>query len=272
MIAQGRARRRRGEPKTRLLSFREGLQTLPDTLARTLPPGAVETTALIETLTAPLTQASPWRLTYRRLSSDPVTENFSTVLLALPAHALAKLVVTTTDHRARTERPLALLAEVPHPPVASLFLGFRREQVAHPLDGFGALVPSLERKKILGALFTSSLFPGRAPDGHVALTVLAGGTRQPELAHLSPDRLLAEILPELRQLLGITGDPVFLRHHTWPHAIPQYNLGHERFLTAIETCEHTYARLYIGGQVRDGISLPACLQAGLALADRATRI
>ncbi|MGC4075374.1 MAG: FAD-dependent oxidoreductase [Nibricoccus sp.] len=103
------------------------------------------------------------------------------------------------------------------------------------------------------------------------MTVLAGGTRQPELARLSSDRLLTEILPDLRQLLGVTGDPVFIRHNAWSHAIPQYDLGHERFLTAIETCEHTYPRLHIGGQVRDGISVPACLQAGLALAERAVR-
>jgi oxygen-dependent protoporphyrinogen oxidase len=204
-------------------------------------------------------------------SSDLHTENFSSVILAIPAHALAKLVFTTNDHRALTERPLAALAEVLHPPVASLFLGFRREQVAHPLDGFGALVPALERKKILGALFSSSLFPNRAPAGHVAITVLAGGTRQPEITAFPTDRLLAEILPDLRQLLSITGDPVFLRHNAWSHAIPQYNLGHERFLTAMETCEHTYPRLYIGGQARNGISVPACLEAGLALAERATR-
>jgi protoporphyrinogen/coproporphyrinogen III oxidase len=285
MISQARTRKRRGEPKTRLLSFRDGLQTLPEALARALPSGTIELSTVVESLTPPLAAGSPWRVAFRRIfsssensaassvasSSDLSTENFASVILALPAHALAKLTFTTSDHRALSARPLAALADVPHPPVTSLFLGFRREQVAHPLDGFGALVPALERKNILGALFSSSLFPGRAPDGHVAITVLAGGTRQPELAALPTDRLLAEILPDLRQLLGVTGDPVFLRHHAWPHTIPQYNLGHERFLGAIETCEHTYARLHIGGQVRDGISVPACLQAGLALADRATR-
>ena len=68
------------------------------------------------------------------------------------------------------------------------FLGYRREQVAHPLDGFGALVPALERRSILGALFSSTLFPHRAPDGHVALTIFAGGMRQPEIGRLAPYR------------------------------------------------------------------------------------
>ncbi len=284
MIAQSSARKRRGAPKTRLLSFLDGLQTLPDTLARALPAGTLVTSTCVESLTPPFALGAPWRVSTRpsqpttATSSSPATtddatatEDFSAVVLALPAHALARLRFDSHDPRTGATQPLAALADVAHPPVASLFLGFRREQIAHPLDGFGALVPALERKKILGALFSSSLFPGRAPEGHVALTVLAGGTRQPELAHLPTDRLLAEIMPDLRQLLGVTGDPVFLRHNTWSHAIPQYNLGHERFLSAIETCEHTYAHLHIGGQVRDGIALPACLQAGLALADRVLR-
>jgi protoporphyrinogen/coproporphyrinogen III oxidase len=283
MIAQGATRRRQGAPKTRLLSFRDGLQTLPDTLARALPPGTLVTSTRVESLTPPFALGAPWRVTTRPTSSTtvavaspsgaaPSTGDFSAVVLALPAHALAQLRFDSLDPRTGAHRPLAALADVAHPPVASLFLGFRREQVAHPLDGFGALVPALERKKILGALFSSSLFPGRAPEGHVALTVLAGGTRQPEIAALPTDRLLAEILPDLRQLIGVTGDPVFLRHNTWSHAIPQYNLGHERFLSAIETCEHTYAHLHIGGQVRNGIALPACLQAGLALAERVARV
>jgi oxygen-dependent protoporphyrinogen oxidase len=286
MISQARDRRRRGHPKTRLLSFRDGLQTLPDTLARALPPSTVALSTRVETLTPPFAPGAPWRVAFRHIlppavsefpstavssSSDLVTDNFSAVILALPGHALAKLHFSTRDPRAAAERPLASLADVIHPPVASLFLGFRREQISHPLDGFGALVPALEKKKILGALFSSSLFPNRAPEGHVALTVLAGGTRQPEIARLPADRLLAEILPDLRQLLGLTGDPVFLRHNVWPQAIPQYDLGHERILAAIETCEHTYPRLHIGGQIRDGISVPACLQAGIALAERTVR-
>jgi len=284
LISQARERKRRGHPKARLLSFRDGLQTLPEALARALAPGTVRLSTTVETLTPPFTPGAPWRVAFRHTfpptassaanavasAGDLDTENFSSVILALPGHALAKLVFATND-RAFIDRPLAALADVVHPPVASVFLGFRREQVAHPLDGFGALIPAREQKKILGVLFSSSLFAGRAPAGHVGLTVLVGGVRQPEPARLPADRLLAEILPELRALLGIAGDPVFHRHNAWAQAIPQYDLGRERILSAIETCEHTYPHLHVGGQIRDGISVPACLLAGLALADRATR-
>jgi oxygen-dependent protoporphyrinogen oxidase len=141
--------------------------------------------------------------------------------------------------------------------------------VAHPLDGLGVLVPAVESRRFLGILFSSTLFPGRAPAGHVALTLLAGGTRQPELARLEPGAMLDRVRPDLAQLLGVRGDPVFLRHTAWPHAIPQYQLGHEKFLAAMTDCENTHPGLFIGGQARDGVALTACLAAGENLAHRA---
>lgn len=271
LIAQMRTRRHQGHPRSKLISFRDGLQTLPDALARKLPPGAITLNATVESLRPPFAPDAPWRITWRTPEGATPTEDFSAVILALPAHALAKLVFNTLDHRAISENSLGALADIVHPPVSSLFLGFRREQVAHPLDGFGALVPAQENRRVLGVIFSSSLFPNRAPAGHVALTVMIGGRRQPELAALPAARLVAEAMPDLRALFGVSGEPVFQRHTFWPRAIPQYDVGHEKFLHAIERCEHTYARLFIGGQARDGISGPACLEAGLALADRASR-
>jgi oxygen-dependent protoporphyrinogen oxidase len=117
-------------------------------------------------------------------------------------------------------------------------------------------------------LFSSSLFPGRAPAGHVALTVMVGGTRQPEIASLPPDKLLARIRTDLTELLGVTGEPVFQRHTFWPKAIPQYNLGYEGYLAAMADCERANPGLLTGGQARDGIAMPACIAAGEALAAR----
>ena len=166
------------------------------------------------------------------------------------------------------ERPLASLDSIEHPPVSSIFLGYRREQVAHPLDGFGVLMPEVERRSVLGVLFSSSLFSNRAPAGHIALTVIVGGTRQPEIARLPSDEILTRITPDLRQLLGVSGAPVFCRHTFWPRAIPQYNLGHETHLETIAAAERAHPGLFIGGQARDGISLPACVAAGEKLAAR----
>ncbi len=261
MRAEAKERRARGQAAgiVPIVSFDAGLQTLPDAIAAQLPAGSVLTDAAVTNVIP----GRPWKLIWSR--GDAVqTSEFDAVLLALPASGLASLVFGTLG-----ERPLASLENQPHPPVSSLFLGFKREQVAHPLDGFGALVPAKERRQSLGILFSSTLFPGRAPEGHVALTIFAGGMRQPETGRLATDALLARVMPDLRELLGVTGDPVFTHHTFWPRAIPQYNLGHERFMEPLTRCELQYDGIFIGGNARDGISMPDCVKSGQRLANQA---
>lgn len=260
-IALARQRRAAGLPRMpRLISFRRGLQALPEALAAGLPRG----TALLKTRVDGLVPAgSRWTIHWHD-GWRTHTEVFDSVVSALPAPALARLKIGAFD-----EASLAGLAAVETAPVSSLFLGFRRDQVAHPLDGFGALVPAVEKRAVLGVIFSSTLFPGRAPAGHVALTVMVGGALQPELAALSPDQLWATVRVDLRDLLGVTGEPVVRRHTFWPQAIPQYHLGHERHLIAMDACESLHPGLFIGGNVRDGIALPNCLLAGQRLAERA---
>ncbi len=259
--AEARERRARGESAgaTPIISFTHGLQTLPNALAAALPDGSVK---LNRTITN-IIPGRPWKIISTQDGAE-TTQEFDAVVLALPASGLAQLVFGTLG-----ERPLASLDDQPHPPVSSLFLGFKREQISHPLDGFGALVPAREQRTFLGVLFSSTLFPGRAPDGRVALTVFAGGTRQPETARLAPALLLNRVLPDLCTLLGITGDPAFTHHTFWSKAIPQYNIGHERFLEPMARCEIDHPGLFIGGNARDGISLPDCIKSGHALAAKA---
>ena len=257
---------------TGIMSFQHGLQTLPDALAARLPAGAVSLGARIEALLpGPPAEAQAqsgvkttptWSLVWND-GTTTRTEKFDAIIAALPAPALAQLRFGTLG-----ERPLASLDAIEHPPVSSLFLGFRRDQVRHPLDGFGLLVPEVENRSVLGVLFSSTLVPGRAPADHVALTVIVGGTRQPDLPRLPTEKLLAAIERDLRELLGVTGTPSFQRHTFWPRAIPQYNLGYEIHLETMAAAERAHRGLFIGGQARDGIALPACVAAGEKLAAR----
>ena len=261
MMAAAKAKRAPGEKRAGpppIVSFRQGLQQLTDTLAAKLPPGTVELGTTVETIIP----GRPHRLVCAR-GPEKCGGEFDHVVLAVPAPALAQLTFG-----ALAERPLAGLDAIVHPPVASLFLGFRREQVAHPLDGFGGLTPEVERRDSLGILFSSTLFPGRAPAGHVALTIFAGGMRQPEHARLSAPQLLERVRRDLADLVGVTGEPVFLKHSVWPKAIPQYQVGYERFLDAMARVEDAHPGLFIGGQARDGISLPDCCKSGEKLARR----
>lgn len=259
ILAQNKFRRAAGDPKSQIISFRSGLQTLVEALRAALPREAVELNASIEGIFPD----NPVRLVWRR-HGQAQTESFSRVILAAPAFALSKL-----SFGALGERPLACLESIEYPPVASLFLGYRREHVSHPVDGFGALVPAAENRAMLGVLFSSTLFPERAPQGCVALTVMIGGSLRPDLAKKSLDEIKAAVLPDLNALLGIAGTPVYERLRVWPRAIPQYQLGYERMIEAIDNCEEQFPGVLVCGHVRDGISLPACLESGLRAADRA---
>jgi oxygen-dependent protoporphyrinogen oxidase len=259
MFAAAKARKARGEPggPAPIVSFADGLQSLTDTLAARLPEGALLLNTTIETIIP----GQPHRVVWKSQTGQSGSEEFDHVILALPAPALAGLTFGTLG-----ERPLASLDSIVHPPVSSLFLGYRREQVAHPLDGFGGLSPGVERRDVLGILFSSTLFPGRAPEGHVGLTVFVGGMRQPEHARMPTPQLLARLARDLRDLVGVQGEPAFVRHSFWPKAIPQYQLGYERHLEVMARLEQAHPGLYLGGQARDGVSVPDCIKSGSRLA------
>ena len=254
-LARRRERKRAGTLyRTRLVSFPSGLQEL--------------TRSLADSLREPVRLNSPvseirydrgWRLqldAHTTAFSDPA----DAVVIALPATALATLRVDG--------RPvLRELEAIKHPPVISYAMGFRRDQIRHPLDGFGALVPALEPFRILGTLFSSSLFSGRAPEDHVLLTSFVGGTRAPELASLPMPEVRSLILQDLEKLLGLRGQPTFEHHRLWPRAIPQYEVGHGRFIERVQSIEREKPGLQIGGNARDGISLSYCIEGGKRLAD-----
>jgi oxygen-dependent protoporphyrinogen oxidase len=163
--------------------------------------------------------------------------------------------------------PLAGLEAMPYTSVTSVALGCERFDVAHALDGFGMLVPAKEGHKILGTLFSSTLFPGRAPEGKVLLTTFVGG-RQREIAALPDDELLATILGELATILGVRAAPVFKRITRWPRAIPKYGADFPRYVGLMEQFESAHPGIQIAGHMRNGISLPDCINAGRAAAER----
>ena len=250
-------------PKGSILSFPEGLAELPATLTAGLG-GRVRTGTPIAGVRR--TASGHFRL----IGPAPGLgeELWDTVALALPSSPLAEF--RFEDEAAdREPLPMSAAALSPHPPLASVFLGFRRDSVAHPLDGFGVLAPSVERRGILGVLFSSSLFPERAPQGAVALTVMIGGVRQPEKALLGDEALTALACTELNALLGVSGTPIHRRIHRWPRAIPQYTAAIHGLRRRAAEVEAAFPGLLIGGQAVDGVALGACIEAGEKLAGRA---
>lgn len=260
-LAAARARRKSGQPrfKSRSISFRSGLQAIIDALVHQVG-DSLHTRVELDAL-AP---GPPWRVRFSRTGETATEVNADALVVAIPAHAAAALPFSSA-----VGQPLASLAQVEYPPVTTIALGFRRDQIAHPLDGYGVLVPAKENLRVLGTLFNSSLFPARAPEGCALLTSFVGGMRQPALAALPRDEVQALVVEDLRRLLGIAGAPLFASLTAWPRAIPQYQLGYGSILATIEAAEKRLPGLFIGGQCRDGVSVGDCIRAGLRLAARA---
>ena len=250
LIRGALARRKGPAPGGTMISFRQGLAELPRKLA--LEIGDVRTGVVCERVTRDdqgFTVTTPaGALSARR------------IVLAVPADAAARLLDEATQGASR------LLAEIPYAAVAVVSLGWRREEVGHPLGGFGFLAPRKEGLRVLGCLFPSEIFPGRAPAGHVALAAFAGGRTDPEIAAWDDERIVSTVVAELRGPLGLRGEPAFRLVRRWPRAIPQYELGHGRFVERAREIEGALPGLRIGGNSLGGVSVPDCIRNATALA------
>ena len=271
--------RRRKDQKDRtaggMFSFRKGLGQLPEALADALD----DRLRLFTPVRRLERQGARWIVSGDRLLSGGKkttwSEPFDAVVYAASLHALTSIVLP--------EGPsLEPLARVVYAPLAVVAMGFRREHVGHPLDGFGMLVPSVERNiRILGALFTSSIFSGRssasstfqsdvarAPAGHVLLTTIIGGMRNPALASLPKKEAYDLVLGDLRRLLDISGEPVFQWHTSWERAVPQYNIGYGKTLAAIDRLEAAWPGWFMAGNYRMGVSIADAAKSGEEAARR----
>lgn len=248
------AARTRGARRT-MVSFPGGVGELAATLAAQLP-SPVRTGARVH---AARPRRDGWEVELHngeRLFAEEL-------VLAVPPHELGLLVVD-----ADLAPALSQLTTMPAASIATVALGYYRSRVTHPLDGVGVLMPYCERRQALGILFASSCFGGRAPDGHVLLTVLIGGVRQEALVHL-PDQALVDIATrEAATLLGTSGAPVLSLVSRWPAAIPQFDLGHGRRVEAALAIERANPGLALAGAWKSGTGLAAALESGMRAARR----
>ncbi len=150
------------------------------------------------------------------------------VILAVPVDRAAALLGTLLPEAAR------LLGEIPFVSTAAVYLGYRRDQVRHPLDGYGAVIPRSAGLRTAAMSFFSVKFPGRAPEGQVLLRAFLGGAHDPDILTLDDDSLVAIVRTELGALLGIEGAPSLTQVYRWPSAMPQMEVGHPKRVDAIE--------------------------------------
>ena len=261
MILGAGERRQRAEKakdKARMFSFRGGMQTFPRAIARRL---GAKIRYGCDVVAVERGADGRFRILLGRGGGGIPAES-DVVVLAVPAYAAELLI--------RHFSPAAsdALRRISYPPVAEVFLGYRAEDMGRALDGFGYLVPAKEGRSILGTIWSSSLFPGRAPEGRVALTTFVGGSRQPQIARKNEEDLIRLVTSELRALMNVRGDPVYARVSRWERAIPQYNLGHQELMTTVDGLETDMPGLFFCNNFRGGIAVGDCVMNGEKTARR----
>ena len=247
-------------PKNSIVSFPDGVQELPLAIAARLG----ESVKCNSRVTRLNWTGVEWLVNAESPSGES-EQAYTSIISTLPVRALCELALEGVPGTGA----LQTLRRVEYPAVVSVFLGFRRRDIAHPLDGFGLLAPTREHRDILGALFSSTLFPSRAPEGHVALTVFAGGSRRPDIVKMNDAEIISLVIQDLAPLVDIRNQPVITRVTRWEKAIPQYNLGYEKTLEACAAVERDAHGLIVGGSFRGGPSISACIESGARMADAA---
>ena len=252
------ARKGKGPPsRGALSSFTGGLAELPAALARRLGQ-ALTAGAAAERVEH---EDGVWRVA----TSDGRAFESHQLVLTTPSEATAALL-----------RPLdAALADeldaIEYAPMAVVHVGVRRDAVAALPPGFGFLVPRGEGLRILGAIFSSELFPGRAPERHALLTIFAGGALDPSAAAMDDGALADVVRADLGRALGLAGEPALVHVTRWPHAIPQYVVGHKDRVARIDAALAAHPGLRLAGNWRGGIAMTECARNAAALADELAR-
>jgi len=256
-----RARRESGEPRPGLAAMRRGNESLFAALAAKLGE-RLRLGAAVESVSAG--EASKQESFAVRVRGAAGTEvhQAECVVMAAPADAAGRMLAGISP---RLEE---LLRGIEYAPVAVVGTGYRREQVRNPLDGFGFLMARSEKRKVLGTVWMSSLFPGRAPEGGVNLASFVGGATDPATPELPPDEIAGIAERELGPILGISGAPA--ERMVWVHrrALPQYNMGHRRLVEDLRAEQARVPGLHLVGNYLDGPSTGACVDLAFRTAER----
>jgi oxygen-dependent protoporphyrinogen oxidase len=259
-IKHGRSRSKGAPARPSLHSLKHGIGSLLDALGKYLGDSA-RTGAAVESIERISSGPPP---AYRiHISAGGRAESLDTsaVIVAADPAAAARLLAPIS------RKFPSILDLIPFAPVTVVAAGYRSAAVARSLEGFGFLVPRGEGLRVLGTVFNSSLFPGRAPEGHVLLTSFAGGATNPSLCDLPEGQIAAAIHEDLARILGISEAPVIQRVHLYPRALPQYNIGHTRTIAALEETCREFPGILLAGNYLEGPSTGACVARSFRLAD-----
>ncbi len=226
------------------LSFDRGMEVLVEALAQIK--ADIRLNTRVESLTL---NDRTWTITTNK--GEQIVAD--AVCLAVPAYTAASLLDGNLA---------AKLNQIKYASTATINFGYKRSDINHPLNGFGFVVPFIEKRSLLACTFSSVKFARRAPDEHVLLRAFAGGALQPEIFALDESTMAARVEADLRELLGVTGKPLFTEVAKWERSMPQYEVGHLDRITEIENDVSKLPGLSLAGNSYRGAGIPDCIRSG----------
>lgn len=259
-----RARPRGWKSRLGLCSFRDGVATLPQRLAEELG-SALKTGTTVQSVIGLKADGGSTIEVYTDCRGRAEVATCEALVVATPADATARILRTFSPRFAE------LAGRIEYAPVAVVSTAYMRTSVEAPLDGFGVLVPRKENLRLLGTVWNSSLFPGRAPEGQVLLTSFMAGATDPEILGYNDQAIQSAVTSELVPLLRITADPVSTNIQRWTKALPQYNLGHGEILAGLRAELGLSPGLFLAGNYLDGPSLGSCVEQAFRVATEANQ-
>jgi oxygen-dependent protoporphyrinogen oxidase len=235
------------------VAHKDGMGALVDALAARLPDSAVQLGTRVDRLER---TAGGWQLRAGAMAIDA-----DAVVLACPAYTSAELLAPIDSLLAAT------LADITYASSAIVTLAVRTSDLPHGLQGFGFVVPAVERRDLLACTFSSRKWPGRAPEGFELLRAFVGGVRLPEMVDRDDAALVSAVRADLARWIGLGGDPAWTRVDRWRRAMPQYELGHAGRLATIDERMAALPRLALAGNAYRGIGIPDSVHSGEAAVD-----
>jgi oxygen-dependent protoporphyrinogen oxidase len=248
---------------TMFITLRQGMEGMISALKKALSPETIspgQEVIAIEKITGKPSHKPRYCL---QLGGKKKAMEADAVVLATPAFVTAKLLQGMAGDIARQ------LDTIPYCSTATVNLAYERSQIRHPLDGYGFVVPRLEKRSIMAATFSSIKFAHRAPEGKALLRCFVGGAKNEAIVSWEDDKLLAAVQGDMKEILKITGAPFFARIYRWHKSMPQYILGHEARLSRIEQGLAKHPGLFVTGSAYRGIGISDCAHEAALTAEQA---
>jgi oxygen-dependent protoporphyrinogen oxidase len=236
---------------TMFMTLRKGLVTLINALANSLPSEII----IVGDRVVEVKKKSDLSHYILRLEGGR-TLAANSVLFATPAFVSAWLI-KPIDHRLAQE-----LSSINYISTATISLAYSKKSIPFSLNGFGFVVPQIEKRKIMACTWSSVKFAHRAPEDSILIRCFVGGVKNEDLIYLGENDLISIVCQELREIMKITAEPLLVEVFRWPKAMPQYNVGHEEKIKKIENQLHHNPGIVLAGSAYHGIGISDCIKSG----------